>query len=78
MPSKNPRLTAVLEKPLYQWVRENARKQGISVSLMVRDLIREAYEREEDAYWVKKAEERMKTYDRKKSLSHEQVFGKKK
>ena len=77
MPTKNPRLTAVLEKPLYHWLRQKAKHDGISLSLVVRDLLREAYEREEDAYWVKAGEERLKTYDPKKALTDEQVWGKK-
>jgi len=76
MPTKNPRLTAVLEKPLYRWLQKRARREGVSLSLLVRDLLREAYEREEDAYWVKIGEERLQTYDPDKAYTHEQAWGK--
>jgi Holliday junction DNA helicase RuvA len=39
------------------------------------DLIREALELYEDAYWAQLAEERWKTFDRKTALTHEQVWG---
>ena len=37
---------------------------------------REDMAREEDKYFSKIAEERMKTYDKEKALTHEQVWGK--
>ncbi len=78
MPAKNPRLTAVVEKPLYRWLKESARRKGISLSLRLRDLVKEAYEEEEDIFWSREGEERRKTFDPKTALTHEQVFGKKK
>ncbi|MBI5198594.1 MAG: toxin-antitoxin system, antitoxin component, partial [Nitrospirae bacterium] len=48
MPTKNPRINVVLEKPLYNSVQHLAEKEGISLSLKVRDLIKEALELEED------------------------------
>jgi hypothetical protein len=76
MPSKNPRITAVLEAPLYKWLKKNADSRGISISLMMRDIVREAYEREEEIYWARKGEERLGTFDRSKALTHEEVWGK--
>jgi hypothetical protein len=78
MPAKNPRLTAVLEKPLYLWFQRKAKQEGISLSMLVRDLLREAFEREEDAYWSRIGEERLKTYDPRKALTHSQIWGKNK
>ncbi len=40
MPAKNPRLTAVLEKPLYLWFQRKAKQEGISLSMIVRVLLR--------------------------------------
>ncbi len=78
MPSKNPRLTAVVEKPLYRRLKESAQREGISMSTRVRDLLIQALEWEEDRFWVREADRRMKTFDRRKALSHEQVWGKRK
>ena len=75
MPTKHPRLNVVLEKPVLQSVRQLAKRDGVSVSLKARDLIREALEFYEDAYWAQLAEERWKTFDRKTALTHEQVWG---
>ena len=44
MATKNPRLNIVLEPPLYQTIKRLAEKDGISLSLKARDLIRLALE----------------------------------
>jgi hypothetical protein len=75
MPAKNPRLTAVVEKPIYLWLKRTARRKKISLSLLVRDLLKNAYELEEDRLLVQLAEERLKTFDRKNALTHERVWG---
>ena len=71
-------LTAVVEKPLYRRLKESAQREGISMSTRVRDLLIQALEWEEDRFWVREADRRMKTFDRRKALSHEQVWGKRK
>jgi hypothetical protein len=42
MPTKNPRLHVVLERSLFDRVKTLARRNGLSMSLEARDLIREA------------------------------------
>ena len=74
MPTKNPRINVVLEKPLYRKVESIARKDGVSLSLKVRDLVKEALEIEEDIALTGIAEEREKTFTRRKSLSHNEVW----
>jgi len=44
MPTKNPRINVVLEKPLYDSVRRLAEKEDVSLSLKIRDLVRAALE----------------------------------
>jgi hypothetical protein len=76
MAAKNPRLITVLEKPLYERIKQAARAEGVSLSAKVRDLLREAMELEEDAYWVVEGEKRLASFDRSKALTHEQVWKK--
>ncbi len=75
MPTKHPRLNVVLEKPVMQSVRQLAKRDGVSVSLKARDLIRDALELYEDVYLGEIARKRMATFDRKTALTHEQVWG---
>lgn len=75
MPTKNPRVNVVLEKPLYESVRRLAKKEDISLSLKIRDLVREALEAEEDAALAQFAEEREKNFKRSRALTHRQVWG---
>ena len=74
MPTDKPRLNIVLEKPLYETVKKLAAKAGTSLSLTARDLIREAVELHEEGYLLRKAKERDKTFDRRKALSHDEVW----
>lgn len=75
MPTKNARVNVVLEKPLYAAVDEIAKRQGLSKSMVARDLIREAIELREDLVLAAFAEHREKTLDAKKAITHEDIWG---
>ncbi len=74
MPAQNPRVNVVLERPLYDAVRRLARRDRISVSSKVRDLVGRALETEEDLALAVVAEERERTFKRGRALSHKQVW----
>jgi len=74
MPTKNPRVNVVLETPLYNSVEHLAKRDGVSLSLKVRDLIREALEMEEDVVLSALAEKRERTFSKAKSLKHDEVW----
>jgi len=75
MPAKNPRVNVVLERPLYEALTRLARRDGTSLSLKARDLLREALETYEDLALDQIAEERERTLDRAEALSHREVWG---
>ena len=70
MPTSNPRVNVVFERPLYETVRRVARRDGVSLSLKVRDLVREALEATEDVALGELAAEREQSFDRTKALAH--------
>jgi hypothetical protein len=74
MPTINPRLNVVLEPPLYLAIRRLAAKDGVSLSLKARDLIRQALEYCEDIYWTREANKREATFSRKAALAHKKVW----
>lgn len=74
MPTKNPRVNIVVEPPLYSVLHDLAKCEGISMSTIARDLIREAIDLREDVALAAFADTRMKTFDRKVALSHEDVW----
>ncbi|MCK4244951.1 MAG: antitoxin, RHH family protein [Candidatus Omnitrophica bacterium] len=74
MSTKNPRLNVVLEPPIYSSIRRLAEKDGVSLSLKARDLIKEALETYEDRYWLQKLEKREKTFERRSAQTHKQVW----
>ena len=73
MATRNPRLMVVLEPPLYQWVKEKAEKQGLSLSLLIRDLIKNAYSDQEDLFWSQEGEKRLLSFNRKTAVSHAEL-----
>ena len=74
MPTKNPRVNIVVEPPLYSAMHDLATKEGVSMSTLARDLIREAIDLREDVALAALADKRMDTFDRKAALSHEDVW----
>jgi len=74
MPTKNPRVNIVVEPPLYSVMHDLAASEGVSMSTIARDLIREAIDLREDAALAAFADKRMKSFDRKAALSHEDVW----
>ena len=74
MPTKNPRVNVVLERPLYEALTRLARREGTSLSLKARDLLREALGAYEDLVLDRAAAERERTFDRARALSHQEVW----
>lgn len=74
MPTKNPRLNVVLEPGLYKALSKIAHKEGISLSLLARDLLKESLELHEDIFWNEVARKRDKTFSYKEALSHKDIW----
>jgi hypothetical protein len=75
MPTKNPRINVALEKPIYSLIEKLAEQRGLSLSMVTRDLIREALEIHEDAVLSTVAEERESTLTERETLTHDEVWG---
>lgn len=74
MPTANPRVNVVLEKPLYERVERLARRDSVSLSQKMRDLVREALEIEEDIALAALAERREQTLKPSRALRHREVW----
>jgi len=74
MPTKNPRINVAVEKSIYSIIETLAKEKGVSMSMITRELIKEALEINEDVLLTSFAEEREKTFDKAKSLSHEEIW----
>lgn len=75
MPTKNPRLNVVLENSLYTAVVDISEQEGISKSMAIRELVKEALELREDVLLATLADERENTFNTDTSLSHDDVWG---
>ncbi len=74
MPTKQPRVHVVLERPLYEALSSLATRDGVSLSLKARDLLKVALEMEEDVVLARFGERRERSFDRKKALTHTQAW----
>jgi len=74
MPTKNPRVNIVVEPLLYSVMHELATREGISMSTIARDLIREAIDLREDVALAAFTDTRMKSFDKKEALTNEDVW----
>ena len=74
MPAKNPRVSAVVDKALMKWLRLKAADQGISVSLIVRDILMRVRDEEEERYWAGAGEERLESFSRGEAVEHDDAW----
>ncbi len=74
MPTKNPRVMVVLEPKLHKWLKKSAKNEGVSVSGMIRDIVRDTYMASEDVHWVREGESRLETFNPQKAVSHEDAW----
>ncbi|MFH0788681.1 MAG: toxin-antitoxin system, antitoxin component [Pseudomonadota bacterium] len=74
MPTKNPRINVVLDPPLYQNVRFLAKKDGVSLSTKLRDLVKEALDVQEDLFLTKFAEKREKSFKESTAITHNEAW----
>jgi len=74
MPTTKPRINVILEEPLYETIEHLAERDGMSLSMKVRDLVKDALEIQEDLALSSFAEEREKSFHKSKSLQHDEVW----
>ena len=75
MPATNPRVNVVLDEPVYEGLRRWAKRDGVSLSLKVRDLVKDALDLEEDRALADIADSRMATFEPKTAKTHAQIWG---
>ena len=74
MPAKNPRISTVVDPGLMKWLRTKAGQEGISVSLVVRDILMRMRTEEEEHYWATAGEERLKSFTPSEALDHDDIW----
>lgn len=74
MPTSHPRISAVVERSLYEAVEDLAKRDHMSLSQKARDLIRKAVELCEDIELADLATQRKS--GRAKLLKHDDIWGK--
>ena len=74
MATKNPRINVVLDGPVYGAVKRISGKYKISMSMVIRDMVKEELERFEDDYLSGVAAKRDKTLKKGRVKSHRDVW----
>ena len=74
MPAKNPRISVILDESLFNQIAHIAKRDGVSLSLKARDLLKEALEIQEDIILTQLGEDREKTFNHSNALGHEETW----
>jgi len=74
MPVTHPRIMTVVDEELARWLRRRSEAEGRSISLVVREILAKQYAEDEERFWAKEGEERLRTFDRKTAVSHEDAW----
>lgn len=74
MPATSPRVTAVVDEEVADWLRRRSRSEGRSVSVLVREILATHRAEQEERFWAKEGEERLGSFDREAALSHEEAW----
>lgn len=79
MQSKNTTINVAVAPPVYEQIEQLAARRGVSLSIIARDLIKEALVKEalvmdEDGALARLAAEREATFRNDTALSHEEVW----
>ncbi len=74
MPAKSPRISAVVDASVMSWLTRRARAEGISVSLVVRDMLLRLREEDEEAYWAAAGERRLASFVREDAVPHHRAW----
>jgi predicted DNA-binding protein len=72
--TKNPRLIVTLEPELYAKIKSVSKKNGTTLSMAARDLIREACEDIEDLGLSLLADKRIKSGKGRRWLTHDEAW----
>ena len=74
MPAKHPRIMTVVDEEMAQWLRRRSEAEGRSISRVGREILAKQYAEDEEQFWAKGGEERLKTFDRTAAVSHEDTW----
>jgi predicted DNA-binding protein len=74
MPAKHPRIMTVVDEEMAQWLRRRSEAEGRSISRVVLEILAKQYAEDEELFWAKEGEERLKTFDRTAAVSHEDAW----
>lgn len=74
MPAKNPRVNIVIDRQAYSTMVAMASIQDVPLSMVARDLIKDALELREDAALCEFAENRESSFEAATALTHDEVW----
>ena len=74
MPATNPRVSAVIDRKLAEWLQRRSEREGRSVSVLVREILAKQCAEEEERYWAGEGERRLETFDREGAVRHEEAW----
>ena len=76
MATKMRRLNIAMEPYVFQAIARLSKKEGLSRSLVARDLLKEALSTHEDAFWAREAKDREASFAKSKAVPHAKAWDK--
>jgi hypothetical protein len=74
VPAKNPRVSTVVDKSLLAWLHCRAEKDGVPVSVVVRDILRRVRDDEEERYWAREGDARLASFVSDGAIAHDEAW----
>lgn len=71
---RQPRISTLVDEELAEWLKRRSEAEGRPLSVLVRDILTRFYVEEEERFWAREGEERLKTFDRKAAVPHEDAW----
>jgi predicted transcriptional regulator len=74
MPATSPRISAVVDQELADWLHHRAEAENRSLSTLVREILARFYAEEEERFWAREGEARLATFEEGAAIAHEDAW----
>jgi predicted DNA-binding protein len=74
MPARHSRISTLVDEDLANWLKRRSQAEGRPVSGVVRDILTRFYAEEEERFWAKEGEERLRSFERGDAVSHDDAW----
>lgn len=74
MPTRHARISTLVDQELALWLKRRSEAEGRPVAGVVRDILTRFYAEEEERFWAREGEERLRSFEPGSGLSHDDAW----